>query len=160
MNKSSKIKPLILILLLMFPSFLSSCKVDNPSNSEFQPLEGKIIFSLTEGYEYQDAVSNPKIVLKMRTEKIYGCFNYSIVTRVLRLDKGISVVVSGVSISNVCLTALGPASYEEFLNLPEGEYSLIFSYWGITDRYGVKISNSSIEVVVKESNFTELEHPQ
>ena len=160
MNKSSKIKLLMLILLLMFLSFLSSCKVNNPSNSEFQPLEGKIIFSLTEGHEYQDAVGNPKIVLKMRTEKIYGCINYSIVTRVLRLDKGISVVVYGISISNVCLTALGPARHEEFLNLPEGEYPLSFSYWGTTDRYKVKISDSSIEVVLIESNFTELEHPQ
>lgn len=96
----------------------------------------------------------------MRTEKSYPCCNYSILSRVLRRGNGVYVIISAISIPNICLTALGAARYEAYLDLPEGDYSLFFSYLGTTDRYEVKISNSSIEVVVKKSNFTELEHSQ
>jgi len=159
MRKSLKLKVLGVCAFIFFLTIFLSCKVDKPTNSEFLPLEGKIIFSLTEGYENYKIVSKPKILLSMRTEKIYPCCNYSIITRVLNLGKEISVVVSGVYIANVCLTALGPARYETFLDLPKGEYSLKFSYWGVIDLYKVIISNSSIEIVGKDSNFTRVEFP-
>jgi len=159
MQRTSKIKILIFALFLLSIFFFINCKVDKPTYSKYHPLEGKIIFSLTERYENYNEVGNPRIKLSMYTEKIYPCFNYFIVTKVLHLDKKISVKVLGIAIPNYCLYALGPARYETFLDLPEGEYPLSFSYEGAIDRYVLELSVSSIKVTCKDSSFTRLEFP-
>jgi hypothetical protein len=159
MQRTSKIKILIFTLVVLSIIFLFSCKIDKPTYSEFHPLEGKIIFNLIERYENYNEVGDPKIMLSMRTEKIYPCFNYSIITEVLHLGKEISVVISGVYIPNVCLTALGPARYQTFLDLSVGEYLLSFSYRGAVDQYVLKVSDSSIEIACKDSSFTRLQFP-
>ncbi|MFH0931088.1 MAG: hypothetical protein V1890_04030, partial [Candidatus Zixiibacteriota bacterium] len=62
MRKSSKIKALVFTLFILFLPVFLSCDINNPSNSEFEPLEGKIIFSLTEGYENNQEGGNPRIM--------------------------------------------------------------------------------------------------
>ncbi|MDH4222082.1 MAG: hypothetical protein OEV55_00935 [candidate division Zixibacteria bacterium] len=166
MQGTSKIKVLVFVLLILALSTSFNCEVNEPTGpiskpleGTIIPLEGKIIFSIKEWYKDYESPIEPDIFLKMRTEKIYGCCNYSIETRISEFGNNVSIVILGVYKPSGCYTALGPAKYESFLNLPEGKYRLNFYYKGSVDRYEVEISNSRIEIDQKSFGFTQCEFP-
>lgn len=157
--KPSKVRALAFIVLIFFLSTFLNCKIKNPSRYELRPLEGKIVFSITEGYENYESPAKPRMVLSMQTEKIYGCYNYTIESRVSRFGNDISVIISGIFVPEGCLDALGPARFMSFLDFPVGKSMLGFYYRGDMDIYEVDISDSSIKIVRKESKFTESKFP-
>ena len=149
-----KTKAVALSSMILFLLFLQNCQTKNPLNSQIKPLEGTIIFNIAEGLPDNEPVSTPRIMLSMRTEKIYGCINYKLATEVSRSRTDILVFLSHVYIGNVCFTALGPARAQLPLDLTDGVYSLVISNRDFDDRYEVRVSGSSVEIIEKESHFT------
>jgi hypothetical protein len=88
--------------------------------------EGRFFFGVSEAYPGGKEGVEPSLLLSMETEKIYSCCNYSIETFFQRLGSLLSVDIRGILQPDICLTALGPAFWGDFLELEEGVYSLEF----------------------------------
>jgi len=122
--------------------------------SDFHSIESRILFNVSEGYLADNLEAAPRILLEMRTEKIYGCSNNRLVSEVIRSGRFITVNLKGILFPEVCLTALGAARSRDFLDLPEGVYSLNFLQWSTPDRYTLTIRKDAIEVMPLLSAFT------
>jgi hypothetical protein len=145
-------EPVALSFVLFFIVFWGCGIIE--SGESLRPIEGKINFRVEEGYESYNSVSEPKVMLTMSTEKIYGCFNYTIQSRISILGNIILVDVSGIFMPEVCFTALGPARSRSVLPISPGQYSLRFSWNGKKDRYALTLTDSSIAIAQQEANFT------
>lgn len=66
----------------------------------------------------------PSLEFRVRTERIYGCFNYYITHRVKRRpSQAIEITFLSVAVPEICLTALGPATATiQIGQLASGEY--------------------------------------
>lgn len=146
----------LLLSVISFSIFLG-CDILDPEKRELKPIEGNIIFNIQEGYQQQDAVSKPDIILKMVTEKIYLHFNHSIIADQFLGEDWILTDLQGISIPLILAPALGPARYSSFLDIPVGEYSVYFSYMCVTDRYLLTVTDSYIKVTEDAAQFT---HPE
>ena len=113
------------IRLFLLLTLFVNCSIFNGQKGSSRPIEGKIIFSITEGYPV-GSVTEPKIKLSLRTEKIYPCCNWIIKTDIRIENNEIIVRLLGIYVPEICLTAFGPAVFMSFLNIPEGKYSLCF----------------------------------
>ena len=142
--------PLLLAAICLFIS--CSEKLDTTTPSPNAPIEGKIIFEVHEGHEEYNC--EPSIMLSMATEKIYPCCNNRIVFDISLRENNISVQLLGIHIPDNCLTALGRARSEKFLNIHEGVYRLNFLYEFFMDEYLLIVTDSSIEVIKKKYQFT------
>ena len=155
MKKNYLFLPVLICFFLFFNSFVFlSCNYLGSSGNEIIPIEGNIVFSIQEIYKNYDSISEPSIILAMSTEKIYPCCNYTLLSEVLVRDNKISVNLSGISIPEIGLTALGPASSSSFLDISPDEYLLDFSYIDLEDKYVVTVTDSSIKIREIESQFT------
>jgi hypothetical protein len=67
-----------IFLLITFLGLINCGFFDD--NSDLLPIEGRILFKVSEDYEQSDLESDPEIYLFLETEKIYGCCNYCIYT--------------------------------------------------------------------------------
>jgi len=141
-------------ILFVFFCFFSSC---TEWSSGYVPIKGKIFFKVVEGHREPYCDCEPEIILSMWTEEIFGCCNFHIESEMLRMGNNITINLLGIYMPSVCLTALGPASSSEFLDLPEGVYSLNFVHRFDLDRYDLIVSDSSLEVIRKNARFTEPE---
>lgn len=141
----------VLFAALLFG--LVSCGIFDSSDTELRPLEGDILFGVQEGHE-AGLTGEPDIMLLMRTEKIYGCCNWSIKHRISRMGNRITIDIVGILVPEICLTAEGPARAEGFLALSRGVYSLYFIYKNNRDKYTLEMSDSSIHITENASQFT------
>ena len=110
------------------------------------PIEGRISFSIYEGFASYDGEQDPAVLLTMRTEKIYPCFNFSIVADVDVYQRIITVNLQHISKPPLCLTALGPAAFEKQLSLPEGTYVLAVKSQEGTDIHAVEVTPTYIQI--------------
>jgi len=133
----------LLFLLVVFMFFFSmTCGV-----SSLHPVDSTVIFKITEGYPMYDCNCQPVIVLSMETEKIYGCMNFLIESQVKRLSAdGIRVDLLGIKEPEVCLTALGPATFTAVLDLEERSYDLLFVNGLSRDSYLLHVKPDVIQV--------------
>lgn len=145
------IRDLILILNFLL---LSSCDILDGDNSSISPLDSKIDFKVIESYENYETVSTPKIFIELVTEKIYGCFNYSIISNYKISDKKIGINILGIDKPGVCLTALGPATGRIKLGELSGVYEITIKGEGFVNDYNMLISDSLIILDGKESPHT------
>ena len=157
MNMLSKIKTLGFSLFIMSLLVFLGCDIFDSSEKELRPIEGNIIFSVKEGYKNHDSISEPSIMLSMATEKIYPCCNWSIISKIAVQSNKISIDFLGIYVPEICLTALGPATFTSFLDISNGEYSLYFSSMSGTDRYILTVTDSSIKITEDVSQFTKPE---
>jgi hypothetical protein len=92
----------------------------------------------------------------METEKTYGCINYQIRAEILRSGGQVDIRILGIEPpEGSCLTALGPATFREALNLPEGAYTLDISYQYAVDRYHLIVKDDSLQIVSTVPTFTQ-----
>jgi len=124
MITSPKLKTLSLFIIATLIFIFLSC--DNSDYENLEPIEGNIIFNIQEGYRNLESISEPDIMLSMATEKIYPCFNWSVISETTIQGNKISINILGIYVPEMCLTALGPAESVLFLDISEGEYSLYF----------------------------------
>jgi len=131
----------------------SGCNISHKTHLGQEPINGKIQFSISESYEKYDVPSTPQIILSLKTEKIYGCMNYQIANTSTIKNGTVDVRISGVIIPEICLTALGPATAETRLDLPNGNYKLILHSGNFSNSYNLSIADRSISI--DQSTYSE-----
>lgn len=141
------------IVILIFLSFFS-CDILDSDSSSLSPLDTKIDFKVIESYDNYESVSTPKIFIELKSEKIYGCFNYTIVSAYKIDNKTIEINVLGINKPNICLTALGPATGRIKLGELYGNYEIVIQGNGFANNYNLVISDSLIMLDGKETQHT------
>jgi len=126
---------------------------DDPNGGRTEAIEGDIQFEVIETHANFGAVSDPVIALRMATEEIYPCCNYSIVNDVHIESGTIDVDLLHIYMPSICLTALGPATHTEFLENAAGTYDLIFTNGSATDRFQLTVTDSSVQVTEEAAGF-------
>lgn len=128
------------------------------SPKDIGALEGRLFFTVKESYRQMAEGVEPSLYLDMETEKVYPCFNYRILFDLDRGSAGLNVDIQGIEAPGICLTALGLARGDAFLDLQEGVYSLEFRYSPRQRSiYQVSILDESVTVadlLVKGDQFT------
>lgn len=125
-------------------------------NSNLLSINEGITFSVVETHDQSSAMNKPvkpHIELQMKTEDIYSCMNYRIVSDISQTSTGKHVIIEGVEDPEVCLTALGPAQNEFLLNVEPGQYQLTFSYKEELNIYQLTVNDSSIKISGEKDSF-------
>lgn len=119
-------------------------------------FEGDINFGIRERFTKQ--FDGLHLYLSVSTEKIFPCSNYGIKHSIITKDNTIKVILGGITKPNICLTALGPASFiSEDLSLGIGAYTLEFHSKDKIDKYSVKVSKESVTIETIEKTFSKTE---
>jgi hypothetical protein len=143
-----------LILLVMIFISLSSCSVTSPEPElDLDPIESRVIFSVT--YDSTHIMyDHTGYLLMLKTEKIYGCANYEIISKLKFTSDKISVEMYGIDRGGMCATAKGPAMKLIPLEIKDGVFILDLSYEGVTDKYSLKVVDKSVIIDFVDSDFT------
>lgn len=110
------------------------------------PIEGNLSFNISESYVDYNKAGLPVIFFSLKTEKIYGCFNYQIITDITSSGDNVDVNILGIEATNICLTALGPASSRTEIDLPDGSYNLKIHSADFSDSYNLSVTDKSINI--------------
>ena len=154
-----KKKASLVLSLLILTLVLTGCHIfDSDRRDRTRALDSDVIFNLSEGYKDYLVIDEPRIRLLLRTEVIYGCCNYSILSDVSFEPRGIGVDIRGIYTPEICLTATGPAKYSLLFDIQNGIYLLTFSNGDFTDRYTLEVTDSFIRISEVASQFTKPEY--
>lgn len=154
MDRNQILRFILLIALCLFINCEKGQRPIGRTYGNFAPIEGNIIFKVLEGHKEPHCNCIPGIMLYMETEKIYGCYNFSIMSEILQTGNNLTVKLLGIYIPDICLTALGPARSKKFLYIPRGQYTLNFLHEFAVDRYVLIITDSAIKVFKVDSIIT------
>ncbi len=81
------------------------------------------------------------------TEREYGCSNYTLLYHLTRLGAHIAVAFDGVSVPDICLTALGPARCRVPLGpTAEGTFPLTLNVEGVARQGELVVTASTLEL--------------
>lgn len=141
------------VLIITF-FLISSCDVIEVDNSSIYPLDSKIIFKVVESYDNYDSVSTPQFYVELKTEKEYGCFNYSIPAEIKVEEKSIVIEILGIYKPDVCLAAIGPARTRIKLAQLSGFYEINITNNNFSDKYNLLVTDSLIIIDGKETTDT------
>jgi hypothetical protein len=159
MTATARLFPLCFALLLAVQ--LPGCDLPNApdnkhdSDGSLVPIEGRIMFRVAEEYGCGHGSCEPSIFLLMNTEKIYGCCNFEIWSKVFRVHDRVSVDLQGIYKPWICLTSLGPATSTDALELATGSYHLRFCLEDRADEYEVTVTADAVAVHEVDADFTE-----
>src|SRR5690606_6850524 len=88
-----------------------------------------------------------------KTEKIYPCMNYQLVTTSAFEDNTHILEFKGVEVPSICLTALGPARYVYKVEPDDnGQYALRFINGMLKDRASLTISDTRIDIQLESQH--------
>lgn len=140
---------LLLALSMMLPL---ACKKEVLLNET--AIDSKILIGIRE------YLSDNKVVLACKTENFYPCMNYPILTTQSHDGNQVTVTFESVFETDICLTAIGPASTEIDLSaLSNGQYELTFINGQVENKGWLKISDSEIILDFKTQNGIEITTP-
>jgi hypothetical protein len=122
---------------------LSSCAAP-PDN--LHDREGHIFFSVIEAYKNGAEGVEPSLCLSQETEQIYGCCNFSIAASLRRFGPQLNIDIQGIEMYDLCLTALGPATRADLLELDNGLYTLEFRDGLQRCRYILTVTDDALSV--------------
>jgi len=131
-------------ILLLAACFLSGTAC---SERTLTPLEGRILFSVGESYRNMSEAGPPAIIFRLETEKVYGCCNYSLVTQLARVGGDVVADIQGVEAPGICLTALGPACFGDFIDLENGRYVLTIRDGRGRSEYQLTVDEDSLAIL-------------
>ncbi len=98
--------------------------------------------------------------LLLKTDTIYGCYNFEIIANTQRSGDRIVVDINGIDRQGgYCEAAMGPARYEVNLGDLNGTIDLVLKYEGEEDLYKMEVSDETFEIIPLASGFTHFEHP-
>ncbi len=143
-----------MFLLLALPVMLPlACEKETLLNET--AIDSKILIDIRE------YLRDNKIVLACKTENFYPCMNYSILTtQSYNGGNQVTVMFQGVFETDICLTAIGPASTEIDLSaLSNGQYELTFINGKVENKGWLKISDSEIILDFKTQHGIEITTP-
>ncbi|WP_298248430.1 hypothetical protein [uncultured Christiangramia sp.] len=137
------------ILLISFIA-LSCSRDDDNLNS----IESNVDFMPIEIYNNSNTSEDPDLKLKLITEEIFPCINYSLITSQSIEKNELIIRMEKISSPRICLTAIGPAT--SYIDLPENIKELTFINGQTIDKYSISINQEIISINRIESNFTKL----
>src|SRR5262245_27501104 len=133
-------------------AIVAGCEEDPTGPGHSTAIDSPVLFDVREMYgrpwaQVPDSVSapaKPRLALWLQTEKKYGCANFHIDTRWIRLGRTIRVELLQLSIDDICFTARGPAGGGFFLDLAPGDYSLVLAMNGETNTFHLSVTKTSV----------------
>ena len=143
------------LMLLFSVVFLTSCEADDVPKTDSSIMETDIEFYAREVY-LDPEPSEPVLTLDFRTTKIYNCYNYYIDFDYSSEDRELKVIFQSIGMTEICLTALGPA--KGWLKIPEDTKRLTLVRGETTDVYEVDINDQRVKLHPVDTNFTKLVH--
>jgi hypothetical protein len=134
---------LLLIVLMFLPLLFNNCDDAVSDNNEYTAIDSRINIKLSEEL-LQD---KRDLYLYCHTERIYGCINYGIDYYVYKGANSFKIKFNSVVISDICLTALGPASCRiELGELSEGTYNSNLEVNGKAELAILTVTNDSYKI--------------
>lgn len=155
-----RIKLNALIFGLLLIQMACSDLTQTEEDSDLLSIDEGITFSVVETHDQANAINTPvepHVELQMKTNDIYPCINYRIVSDISQTSTEKNVTIDGVKDPGVCLTALGPAQNEFKLNIEPGKYDLTFFYKMQLFDYQLTVEESSIKVTGDGGSFVSSE---
>lgn len=120
--------------------------------AEVRELEGALILEVREDHPEEDSL--PALYMHLETEKIYLASNYRIGESHTIRDDAIRVDIRDIHIGQVRATTLGPAQAEFPLGIEDGDYELSIIWSSQEDRYTLRLTPESIELIPMRTSFT------
>jgi hypothetical protein len=131
------------LLLILSISILNGCDDTVSDNTSYSNIDSRINIKLAE----ELSTDSKKVILYCRTEKIYGCINYGIDYSVFRTASNFRIKFNSIIISEICATALGPATSRINLGeLNKGNYSLTLEVNGKTESAVLTVTDSLYQI--------------
>lgn len=141
-------------LFLLFPILLlAACQSDDLPQTDATIMETDIEFFAREIYPTQEQ-SEPVLILRFTTTKVYPCFNYYLDFDYSVKDQELTVVFKSVGQPEICLTAIGPARGQ--LELSENIKRLKLVRGETTDLYQVSINQEHVAFEAINTQFSQL----
>lgn len=135
-------------LILLISLFTLSC-----SKEDIGYIDADINFMPVEIYQNSGIPENPKLKLKLFTEKEdYPCINFILNTSQSVKDNELVIRFEEIIEPAICLTAIGPAI--SLIDLPEKITELTFINGDTVDRYSITINQEKITIELIEKSFT------
>lgn len=132
-----------LIALMFLPLLFTNCDDAVSDNKEYTAIDSRINIKQSE----ELSVDKRDLYLYCSTERIYGCINYGIDYYVIKGANSFKIKFNSVVISDICLTALGPASCRIKLGeLIEGTYNLNIEVNGKAELAILTVTNNSYKI--------------
>lgn len=107
----------------------SSC-----STQEVADPDGKVGSDIKVVLREEISEEGRKLVIRSETVEIFRCYNYYLITRQNFRGDEITITYSGISIPDICATALGPAQSLELLGVKNGIYNITFINDGVANK--------------------------
>lgn len=141
------------LLALCFVTVLMSCE-DNDLGLKSNPIDSKIIIETREILQ----PNSRQLTLSCKTEKIYPCMNFPILTEQQSIDNSIKIDFTSIGESILCFTALGPARTVVDLNsLPNGEYTIELNNARLKNKGTLKLTDTDISLIFGIKNGIDFE---
>ncbi len=141
------------LLLLILSFFFFGCD-SNDNNESLEPIDGKIFITVEEDFSSYEAIEEPKLYIKLRTEKVYPCFNYSIASDVKISGDRVLLNLYGIARPGICLTAFGPAHGIQRLEIPNSNFIFEIKANNLTDLYHLSVNEQIISLKEIDNIFT------
>lgn len=150
----------VLLLLVFIASGCGILNIDDDRGRGIRPLESTLLIYADRSSWYAVDESRRPITLHLRSEKIYPCCNYIVLSSFNHGDSHIDVDVKGITSPPVCCTAFGPATADYRFDSDKGVYTLSVSYRKpgsripLKDEYLLTVDGESVELKPVETSFS------
>ena len=131
------------IITLIFVIILNSCDNDG-DNLRSNPIDSNITI------EFRELLGTDSRQLSFfcQTGKIYPCINYPILTEQNFENDILDITFTKVIETDICLTAIGPATTNVFLpSLVNGTYEIALNNSKLANKGKLEISNDKVDVI-------------
>jgi hypothetical protein len=110
-------------------------------------------FSGTRGGETD---TQPGEYVFISTDSIYPCCNWTLDIYQRNTGHAASFDINGIDIPDMCLTALGPATFESSIHFSEGQYLVEITNGHTIDQLSFQVSDTLIRLVEADTSFIKL----
>jgi hypothetical protein len=141
-------------LLALLILTLAGCSLVGDDPDIAQSVEGDVVFSLASLDFGGDGIEQR--YLSVATEESYTCL-LPLAVSFRQSGELLSLKVEGIAETDVCLTAIGPASARLPLAIEDGVYAFYLRHRGRWDRYRITLDGERVGVEVLESTVSRYE---
>ena len=144
-----------LLLLIAAAVVFVGCGIFDARDGEIRPLESKVLFAIKDFGEQWRQMGDPDFYLYLSTEKAYPCHGCKVLSKVKVVRDTISIELLGIYIPPKCDDSPQRAKSQMVLNVPDGNYTVLFLYGTVVDSHKLSITPSSIKIAEINAYLTE-----
>lgn len=142
-------------VILCISVLLLACN-NNPELDDIPPIDPNITIELREVL----GTDSRNLMLYCKTEKIYPCINFPILTEKTVDKDSYKITFTGIGEIGICLTAIGPASTVIELNsTSNGNYQIELNNGNLKNKGTLEVSDSEIAINIAQQNGIEILRP-